>query len=92
MPAYSLNLKKIARYLFNFYLVFFVFIPISYAYDPWFTGPFFAQSGQTVPLGHAQLFLEGYNMWSDAIYDNDWSLESTPVYKTILISAMEGWI
>ena len=72
-------MKKIA-------LLLFFITQVTYAYDPWFTGPFFAESGHTVPKGHSELLLLGYNMPSSGIYDNEWQFESTPPFRAIEIN------
>lgn len=73
----------------NRIIVFFLTVFLTqacFAYDPWFTGPFFAESGKTIPKGHSELFLTGYYTSSDAIYNNNWMLESTSPYRTIEIN------
>lgn len=66
------------------YLLIFFICQATYADepDPWFTGPLFANSGQTVPRGHVDVVLSGYNLKVDTFYNRLWQKEPIDTAKT----------
>lgn len=63
----------------------FIFSQVVQA-DPWFTGPFFAEPGQTVPRGHINAYIQTSHMESNAIYNQGWHQEATPRSTSTQIS------
>ena len=63
----------------------FIFSQVVQA-DPWFTGPFFAEPGQTVPWGHINAYIQTSHMESNAIYNRGWHQEATPTSTSTQIS------
>ena len=55
--------------------------------EPWFTGPLFALSGQTVPRGHVAVFLSGNTATIDSLYDRLWDKVPTDKAKTCIYLA-----
>ena len=51
--------------------------------EPWFTGPLFALSGQTVPRGHVAVFLSGNTATIDSLYDRLWDKVPTDKAKSV---------
>ena len=54
--------------------------------EPWFTGPLFAEPGETVPRGHIESYIATSFMTSNTIYDRLWHKESTPTFTSTQIS------
>ncbi len=67
---------NITRFIKTFILLLILNQPV-FAEDQWFTGPFFAASGETIPVGHSNLTLTGSTTPSNSIYISNWSIEPT---------------
>lgn len=65
------------RRLVTTFILFLMLNQPVFAEDPWFTGPFFAASGQTIPAGHSNLTLTGSYTPSNSIYIRNWSIQPT---------------
>lgn len=59
------------------------FISFSLQADPWFTGPILAPNGHTIPKGHTNLELYGFDFDVDGIYDRHWKLIHIPRNQSI---------
>ena len=55
--------------------------------DPWFTGPFFAEPGQTVPWGHVNAYIQTSHMESRSIYNQAWHQEAIPLSTSTQVSS-----
>ena len=70
------------RRLLTTFILFFILNQPVFAEDPWFTGPFFADSGKTIPAGHSDLTLTGAYTPSNSIYINNLSIVPTYTFTS----------
>lgn len=69
-----------------FFLLYILLCHHSYGTEPWFTGPLLAPAGHTVPRGHTNLELYGFDIITDGIYDSFKTIQHVPVYRSQLIN------
>ncbi|MGL5742328.1 MAG: hypothetical protein ACRCXC_07135 [Legionella sp.] len=51
--------------------------------DPWFTGPILAAAGHTIPRGHTNLEVYGFDTFVNGQYNNSGHVVSTPLFKSV---------
>lgn len=73
----------ISRLLSAFLLSFITQVIYAEEPDPWFTGPLFAESGQTVPRGHIDLVLSANSVAVHSFYNRLWQKEPIETAKTL---------
>ncbi|MCC5015323.1 MULTISPECIES: transporter [Legionella] len=56
------------------------------AAGPWFTGPLLAPAGHTVPNGHTNLEIYGFDTINDGIYSRHWKLIHVPTGQSQVLN------
>lgn len=51
---------------------------------PWFTGPLLAPAGHTIPRGHSNLEIYGFNTINEGIYTKNWKLIHVPHSESLV--------
>lgn len=71
-------LSRQTKHTMAAFLLSFIGCTAGFCYEPQFTGPLFAFSGQSLALGDSFFELYGYYIPSDSIYDINWHTVETP--------------
>lgn len=51
---------------------------------PWFTGPILAPAGHTIPRGHSNLEIYGFDTIANGVFDKNWHFIHTPRSESIV--------